>query len=235
MTANTSGVALTGNSLLRDSTAALASQLDSGQLKKQDLAHFLQTASQSSELVERNLQRAAELISNFKQVSVDRSSGERRIFNLRDFLDEVEQSLATLWRERPVQFIVDCPAEIQLDTYPGALSQVITILAQNSLLHGFAAEGGGEMRLCARALDMEQVEIVFADNGAGIATEHLEKVFEPFFTTKRAHGGTGLGLHILFNLVSERLGGTVTVESGHEGSGCAFILILPCVAPQPEA
>ena len=229
------GVALTGSSFLRESTEILAGQLGSGQLRKQELDNFLGSALESSQLIERNLQRAADLISNFKQVSVDRSSGERRQFNLRGFLLEVEQSLETLWRNRPVQFIVDCPADIQLDTYPGALSQVITILAQNSLLHGFAADGGGEMLLCVRASDPEQVEIVFADNGAGIATEHLEKVFEPFFTTKRAHGGTGLGLHILFNLVSERLGGTVTVESGYEGRGCAFILILPRMAPQPVA
>ena len=229
------GVALTGSSFLRESTEALAGALSAGQLRKQDLDSFLGSALESSQLIERNLQRAADLISNFKQVSVDRSSGERRQFNLRGFLLEVEQSMATLWRNRPVQFQLDCPADIQLDTYPGALSQVITILAQNSLLHGFAAEGGGEMRLCVRAIDPQQIEIVFADNGSGIATEHLEKVFEPFFTTKRAHGGTGLGLHILFNLVSERLGGSVTVESSHEGRGCAFILVLPRMAPQSVA
>lgn len=232
------GVALTGSSFLRESTEALAGTLNAGQLRKQDLDSFLGSALESSQLIERNLQRAADLISNFKQVSVDRSSGERRQFQLRGFLLEVEQSLATLWRNRAVQFFVECPIDIQLDSYPGALSQVITILAQNSLLHAFSAEDGGEMRLSVRVLDPQNVEIVFADNGSGIAAEHLEKVFEPFFTTKRAQGGTGLGLHILFNLVSERLGGTVAVESGktvdvQEQSGCRFILILPRVAPQP--
>ncbi|WP_348730334.1 ATP-binding protein [Rheinheimera texasensis] len=227
------GVALTGSSFLRESTEILAGQLGSGQLRKQELDNFLCSALESSQLIERNLQRAADLISNFKQVSVDRSSGERRQFNLRGFLLEVEQSLATLWRNRSVQFIIDCPADIQLDTYPGALSQVITILAQNSLLHGFATDGGGEMRLYVRQTELEQLEIIFADNGAGIATAHLEKVFEPFFTTKRAHGGTGLGLHILFNLVTARLGGTVTVES-QPGAGCRFILLLPLIAPAPE-
>lgn len=227
------GVALTGSSFLRESTEALAGTLSAGQLRKQDLDNFVGSALESSQLIERNLQRAADLISNFKQVSVDRNSGEHRPFNLRGFMLEVQQSLQTLWRNRPVQLTIDCPADIQLDSYPGALSQVITILAQNSLLHAFSVDEAGEMRLFVRLMEQSQVEITFADNGSGIDTAHLDKIFEPFFTTKRAHGGTGLGLHILFNLVTARLGGTVTVES-EPGAGCRFMLLLPLIAPAPE-
>ncbi|OBP16370.1 hypothetical protein A5320_02885 [Rheinheimera sp. SA_1] len=256
------GVALTGSSFLRESTEALAGTLSTGQLRKQDLDNFLGSALESSQLIERNLHRAANLISNFKQVSVDRTSGDRRQFELKSFLAEVEQSLVTLWRQRPLQFTVDCPAGISMDSFPGTLSQVITILAQNSLLHAFAPDEAGLMMLSVRVLENEiagtpaQIELSFADNGKGIPAADLDKVFEPFFTTKRAQGGTGLGLHILFNLVSERLGGTVYVESGYvksgqarssmsEGSqlesspidsqtpqqGCRFILLLPTVAP----
>jgi len=251
------GVALTGSSFLRESTEALAGTLSAGQLKKQDLDNFLGSALESSQLIERNLHRAANLISNFKQVSVDRTSGDRRQFELKSFLAEVEQSLVTLWRHRPLQLQVDCPAGIAMDSYPGTLSQVITILAQNSLLHAFAQDEAGLMTLSVRQLQpadasvATQIELSFADNGNGIPIADLDKVFEPFFTTKRAQGGTGLGLHILFNLVSERLGGTVYVESGMarssmiEGTqnestqvdsrasqpGCRFIVLLPTVAP----
>ena len=251
------GVALTGSSFLRESTEALASTLSTGQLKKQDLDNFLGSAIESSQLIERNLHRAANLISNFKQVSVDRTSGDRRSFELKSFLAEVEQSLVTLWRNRPLQLRVDCPAGIKMDSFPGTLSQVITILAQNSLLHAFAPDEAGQMWLTVRLLEQEaadipaQIELTFTDNGKGIPAADLDKVFEPFFTTKRAQGGTGLGLHILFNLVSERLGGTVYVESGlalsamSEGTqdestqidshspqqGCRFIGLLPTVAP----
>lgn len=227
------GVALTGSSFLRESTAALAETLNSGQLRKQDLAQYLDTAVESAELIERNLQRAADLISNFKQVSVDRSSGERRQFQLQSFLTEVAQSLKTLWRNRPLELVVDCPVELVMQSYPGSLSQVITMLAQNSLLHAFAPDQAGQMNLVVRQPDANHCEISFADNGCGIAVEHLDKIFEPFFTTKRAHGGTGLGLHILFNLVTARLGGTVTAES-EPGAGCRFILLLPLIAPAAE-
>ncbi|RVU33139.1 hypothetical protein EOE67_18040 [Rheinheimera riviphila] len=252
------GVALTGSSFLRESTEALASTLSTGQLRKQDLDNFLGSALESSQLIERNLHRAANLISNFKQVSVDRTSGDRRQFELKSFLVEVEQSLVTLWRQRPLQFTVACPAGIAMDSYPGTLSQVITILAQNSLLHAFAPDQAGQMWLIVRLLENEtadqpaQIELTFADNGKGIPAADLDKVFEPFFTTKRAQGGTGLGLHILFNLVTERLGGTVYVEtmqngsSQHDGAqngssqkdglasqqGCRFMLVLPMVAPK---
>lgn len=251
------GVALTGSSFLRESTEALAATLSTGQLRKQDLDNFLGSAIESSQLIERNLHRAANLISNFKQVSVDRTSGDRRQFELKSFLAEVEQSLVTLWRNRPLQLHVDCPAGISMDSFPGTLSQVITILAQNSLLHAFAPDEAGLMWLSVRLLEpadtgaATQIELSFTDNGKGIPAADLDKVFEPFFTTKRAQGGTGLGLHILFNLVSERLGGTVYVESMQNGrskndsaqfdssqndsqapqQGCRFILLLPVVAP----
>ncbi len=227
------GVALTGSSFLRESTETLADTLSAGQLRKQDLDSFIGSALESSQLIERNLQRAADLISNFKQVSVDRSSGERRQFQLQSFLTEVAQSLKTLWRNRPLELVVDCPVDLVMQSYPGSLSQVITMLAQNSLLHAFAPDEAGQMDLVVHQPDANHCEISFADNGCGIATEHLDKIFEPFFTTKRAHGGTGLGLHILFNLVTARLGGTVAVES-EPGAGCRFILLLPLIAPAPE-
>ncbi|MDZ7868852.1 MAG: ATP-binding protein [Rheinheimera sp.] len=227
------GVALTGSSYLQESTAALAATLNTGQLRKQELAQYLASALESSALIERNLHRAADLISNFKQVSVDRSSGEWQQFQLQNFLTEVAQSLKTLWRNRPLQLVVECPADLELQSYPGSLSQVITMLAQNSLLHAFTADEAGQMAVVVRQLDADHCEISFADNGCGIAAEHLDKIFEPFFTTKRAHGGTGLGLHILFNLVTARLGGTVSVEST-PGAGCRFILMLPLTAPETK-
>jgi signal transduction histidine kinase len=169
-------------------------------------------------------------VRSFKQVSVDRSSDGRREFELAGFLAELTQSLRLLWKHRPISLQIDCPPGITLDSFPGTLGQVLTNLAQNALLHAFAENQPGRMQIGVRALDGARIELDFSDNGRGIPPADLPRVFEPFFTTRRNSGGTGLGLHIVHNLVTQKLGGSLAIES-QPGIGTTVHLRLPRHAP----
>lgn len=224
------GVALTASSYLAERSEALRRALASGQLHKSDLSQFIEQAQEASTMIGHNLTRASELVRSFKQVSVDRSSDDRRRFDLGDNLRAIVSSLELTWKRRPVQLQLECTERIELDSYPGALGQVITNLIQNALLHAFDGDRSGTMRLRAQAEGAERVRIVFEDDGHGIAPEQLARVFEPFYTTRRAQGGSGLGLHIVYNLVTVKLGGRIDAH-GEPGSGMRFVLLLPVRAP----
>lgn len=224
------GVALTAGSHLGTLVTTLENKFSAGKLGKSDLLSFIADTREGADMIQRNLERAAELVRNFKQVSVDRSSDGRRSFNLRHTLDELTQSLKLLWKPRPIELQVECPDDIELDSFPGALGQVLTNLAQNAVLHAFADLPGGRMKISVRGLDAARIELRFSDDGQGIAGADLGRVFEPFFTTRRHEGGTGLGLHIVHNLVTAKLGGSIAVQSTR-GQGTDFILTLPRVAP----
>ncbi|MGH8030169.1 MAG: sensor histidine kinase, partial [Arenimonas sp.] len=236
------GVAVTASSMLSDRTAALQRKLEAGELTAQDLAGYLGTAREASVLVDRNLERAAQLVSSFKQVSIDHHSDERRRFALSDYLRTLLRSLEPNWKRLPVTFELDVEEGLDIDSHPGALAQVVSNLIQNALVHAFAAPGHehagagdgqepaqpGTLRLSARALGADRVELVVADSGRGIPADVLPHVFEPFYTTRRGRGGTGLGLHITYNLVTARLGGQIEVQSGPGGT--RMIVRFPKVA-----
>ena len=168
---------------------------------------------------------------SFKQVSVDRSSDGRRVFVLKEFLDELLFSMESQWKRRPVDVVVDCDETLQLDSFPGALGQIIANLLQNALVHGFDEAQTGSIRIAAKAEGDDALELTVRDDGKGIKPDVLSRIFEPFFTTRRGQGGTGLGLHISFNLVTQKLGGTLSVRS-QPGAGTEFLLRLPRVAPE---
>ncbi len=224
------GVALTASSYVGDAATRLVGSLEAGHLRRSELDAFVDDVRQSNTMIQRNLDRAAQLIANFKQVSVDRSSDGRRRFELQPFLDELLQSLQLMWKRRELTIRIDCEQGIALDSFPGALGQVITNLMQNSVRHAFPDERAGTMMLSVRRIDAGHIELVEADDGVGIPAGHLERIWEPFFTTRRNQGGTGLGLHIVYNLVTQKLGGTIRVEST-EGQGSRFIVVLPTTAP----
>jgi signal transduction histidine kinase/ligand-binding sensor domain-containing protein len=224
------GVALTASSYLTERSAALLQALEANELRRNTLSEFAAQASDASQIINQNLARASELVRNFKQVSVDRSKDDRRQFDLAQNLAAVVSSLEITWKRRPISLTLDCPDDILLDSYPGALGQVISNLIQNALLHGFPEDRAGQMRLSASSTPAGLVQVVFEDNGAGIGSEELARVFEPFYTTRRAQGGSGLGLHIVYNLVTVQLGGRVVVE-GAPDVGMRFLLTFPRVAP----
>ncbi|EEG07069.1 sensor histidine kinase [Pseudogulbenkiania ferrooxidans] len=223
------GITLTCASLLGDKTRQLAGQLEAGQLKKSDVQGYVQTASESVGLIQVNAERAAHLVQSFKQVAVDQMSEERREFDLAGYLHEVIASLRPKFKHSAIRVSIDCAEGIRLDSYPGALAQIITNLLVNSLTHAFDEGQPGEVTIRAQQLGGE-IALEFADNGKGIAPENLPRVFTPFFTTRRSAGGSGLGLHIVYNIVTGKLGGRLQVES-RPNAGTRFTLQFPAVAP----
>ena len=224
------GIALTAASVQSEQLHALQRRIDAHELKASDLDQYLSTAAHAAHLVDDHLARAAHLVRSFKQVSVDRSLDERRRFVLLDYLRDLVESLEIVWKRRPIELTLDCDSTLALDSYPGTLGQIITTLAQNAVQHAYADQVPGLLRIEARAADEATVELVFADDGNGIAAADLPRVFEPFFTTRRSEGCVGLGLHIVFNQVNARLGGQIEVRS-RPGSGTRFILRIPISAP----
>ena len=183
----------------------------------------------------RGLHSAADLVNSFKQVAVDRTTEQRRHFDLQQVAHEVIATVMNRIRSSGHRIETEIAFGIGMDSYPGPFGQVITNLINNALLHAFGAtdqHGSGKtglMRLSARA-DAARVTVVFEDNGSGIAEQHLSRIFDPFFTTKLGQGGSGLGLSISYNIVTALLGGTIQVASS--GAGSRFTLDLPLVAPQ---
>ncbi len=219
------GICVTATSHLVEELRLTREELANGEMTEDSLGNFFDIVDQSLRIMTTNTQRAAALVRSFKQVAVDQSSGDIRSFNLRNYLNEVLLSLQPKLKGRPVQVEVDCAHDLVLDSYPGAVSQIVTNMVVNSLVHGFEREQAGTIAIRA-ALDGDTVTLTYADDGAGMDRESLDKLFDPFFTTKRGSGGSGLGAHILFNLVTGALGGTVHVESA-PGQGLRYELRFP--------
>jgi signal transduction histidine kinase len=221
------GVGVTAASTLRDGARHFGELYARGAMKRSDLERFVAMANESAGITLKNLERAATLIQSFKQVAVDQASGERRRFELRGYIDEVLVSLAPQWRKAGHKVLVDCPAAIEVETYPGALAQILANLVSNALVHAFDLGRAGVIRISVHAQD-GWITLKFFDDGNGIAPENLKRVFDPFFTTRRSQGGSGLGLNIVFNLV-QQLGGTVGVAS-EPGRGAEFTVRFPAVS-----
>jgi signal transduction histidine kinase/purine-cytosine permease-like protein len=218
------GIGVTAASLLMEKTIAFAERFQTGTMKRSDLEKFLDLAQQSSRMTLSNLERAAALIQSFKQVAVDQSSESKRVFNLKDYLEEILLQLSPKLKATQHQVEVQGDPHLMLNSYPGAFSQVITNLVINSLLHAYAPGEVGQITLSFRQSG-GAVILEYADDGMGIAPENLSKIFEPFFTTKRGQGGSGLGLHIVYNLVTRKLGSTIQCES-QLGQGTKFVIRL---------
>ncbi|GGX84910.1 GAF domain-containing protein [Massilia dura] len=223
-----------GNSLLiastlEQKTLELDRALNGPGLRRSELAAYIADAHRAAELVMRGLHSAADLVASFKQVAVDRTTEQRRRFQLHQVTHEIVATMMNRIRASNHRIGCDVPEGIELDSYPGPFGQVITNLINNALLHAFEGRGGGTMQLTAVAGPDGKVTVVFADDGAGIPREHLSRIFDPFFTTKLGRGGSGLGLSISYNIVTGLLGGRISVASN--GAGTTFTLELPLVAP----
>ena len=224
------GVVLSSATYLEQETRALEAMFEAETLEVADFRAYLQAARQASQLIHANAVRAADLIRSFKEVAVDQASGERRPFDLRAYLDEVLLSLNPQLRTRAIDITVEGPDALMLDSFPGAISHVITNLVVNSLAHAFPGDRPGRISIHCAAHGSDHVRLIYRDDGIGIP-EHLHgKVFEPFFTTRRNDGGSGLGLNIVYNTVNKVLGGTLELAS-RRGAGVVFTLTLPCRAP----
>lgn len=224
------GNSLTVASTMHDRCADVGRQFDNNQLRKSGLQEFLMAEHEGSDILLRSLRRASELITNFKHVAVDQTTGQRRAFDLKEVMEDVVSVLSPMLRKTAYKLELQIPAGLQMDSFPGPLEQVITNLMTNALTHAFEDRDTGMMRLQAESRDAAHVELRFSDDGVGIPADHLSRIFDPFFTTKMGRGGTGLGLNIVHNIVTKTLGGQLEVCS-HAGTGTTFILRLPVIAP----
>ena len=219
------GVGVTVASALAENTTEFASTYKSGKMKRSELEEFLDIATQSSNSLLINLNQAAALIQSFKEVAVDRSSEERRTFIVRDYLDEILIQLKPTLRNSKHSIEIKGDTKIAIDSYPGALSQVVTNLLMNSMIHAYEPGESGQLVFNWQQ-EGSRLTLEYSDDGKGIPPENLSKIFEPFFTTKRGQGGSGLGLHIVYNLVTQKLLGEVECKS-EVGVETKFIIKLP--------
>ncbi|MGZ8994352.1 MAG: ATP-binding protein [Burkholderiaceae bacterium] len=227
---NPVGISLTVASTLAHRCTNFADQIASGPVRRSLLAEFADNCRDAANQLVANLQRAGELIQSFKQVAVDRSHADRRTFDLKLVTEQIVASVRPGLRKSRDSLALEMPADITLDSYPGAYGQVLTNLIFNAVTHGFTDGPGGRVLIKARRLGMEQVEITFSDDGSGIPEDVQRHVFDPFFTTRRAQGSTGLGLYIVHNLVTQQLGGRITLVSAL-GKGTTICMTLPLRAP----
>ena len=228
------GISLTVASTLAQRCVSFAEQIVSGPVRRSLLHEFSDSCRDASNQLVANLERAGKLIQSFKQVAVDRSHADRRTFDLKLTTEQIVASVRLGLKKYRDSLVVDIPSDIPLNSYPGPYGQVLTNLIFNSVTHGFTDGLGGNMLIKARRLGTKQVEITFSDDGCGIAENVQRHVFDPFFTTRRSQGSTGLGLHIVHNLVTQQLGGRISLVSA-PGKGTVIFMTLPLLAPgQPE-
>jgi signal transduction histidine kinase len=230
---NPIGISLTVASSFARRCDDFAREVDAGPLRRSRLEEFLDGGRDAANQLVANLQRAGELVQSFKQVAVDRSHAERRQFDLRESTDQIIASLRPVLKKSHVALIVEVPVGITMESYPGSYGQVLTNLFLNSVIHAFPDGRAGSIIVEARQV-RDDVDIFVSDDGIGMGEEIQRRALDPFFTTRRNEGGTGLGLHIIFNLVTQQLGGRLTFES-RPGWGTRFRISVPRVAPREPA
>ena len=208
--------------------------INEGQLRKSAFTTFFRDGAQLSDLIMRSCERAARLISSFKQVAVDQTSEQRRSFDVHEVVLDIVETLQPTFRSHHWTIQVDVPGGLRCDGYPGPLGQVITNLIQNAVVHAFAGRPSGRLQIQSIPRTDGWVELHFIDDGHGMDTTTLARIFDPFFTTRLGQGGSGLGLSISRNLAIGVLGGTLTVDSS-PGQGARFVLTIPSMAPYASA
>ena len=228
------GIALTTAGVVDGEARTFRDAAREGRISRGALDRAADRVAEGSALLVSNLARAADLIQSFKHVAADQVSGERRSFAVRVFLHELLTSLGPMLRQTGRSARMECADDLVLDSYPGALAQVVTNLVVNASLHAFPEGEPGLIVVAAEPLDGGSVRLTVSDDGCGIPPERAGKVFDPFFTTRRGKGSTGLGLHIVWNIVAGTLGGHVALEST-PGCGSRFIVDLPSATPSGRA
>ena len=223
---NPVGISLTVASSFARRCKTFAAELRAPPLRRSSLEEFVATSHAAADQLVANLQRAGELIQSFKQVAVDRSHTERRQFDLAEATDQIIASLRPVLKRLPLSLVVEVPPGISMNSYPGSYGQVLTNLFLNVVVHAYPDGRAGTLSVSARAVGRNDVEITIADDGVGMAEDVRIRAFDPFFTTRRDHGGTGLGLHIIFNIVTQSLGGRLAMDSAL-GRGTTFRIRIP--------
>lgn len=219
------GICVTAASYLDEQAGRYNKRYHEGSLTRQDFETFLDVASESSGIILSNLGRASGLVRSFKQLAVDQISDEQRHINMKEYFDELLVSLQPYFRNTQHQFSVSCPDDIDINSYPGAIAQIINNLISNSMVHGFENVNEGLIRIVITR-DKSRVLLNYSDNGVGIKEENRKRIFDPFFTTKRNQGGSGLGMNIVYNLITSKLAGEISLDN-KQSQGVNFCIVWP--------
>ena len=210
---------------LEDLTQKTQQEFLLSKLTRSAMEKFFENAKESVAILEKNLYRTAELLNSLKQMAIDRASESKKEFLLARYIDDILLSLKPTLKTTQHTITVECPDDLLIDSYPGVFSQIFTNLIMNSLIHGFETKPNGQINIRVRH-EGGLLFMQYHDNGRGIPEEHLGKLFNLFFTTKREQGGNGLGLNIVHNLVTQKLGGRISCESV-VGEGTTFLIHIP--------
>ena len=222
------GNALLTISTLKNSQELMKQKVDHA-LRKSDLDHFLSDVARAAELVERNVSTASNLVQRFKEVAVNQTTERKRLFSLQALAQSLILVMKPMLEQLPCAVTIDIADDIALHSYPGAVEQVLANLVSNACLHAFEGKSGGQITVSAHRANADRIMLTVTDDGVGIESILLSRIFDPFFTTKMGRGGTGLGLHIVLNLVEGVLGGRIEVVSSADGT--VFSILIPESAP----
>jgi len=224
---NPVGVCVTAASFLNEQVARYRELYDDSELTRQDFESFLDVTSESSTIIVANLDRASNLVRSFKQLAVDQTSDELRELDMKQYLEELLFSLEPYLKQTTHKFVLECPSDIRVCSYPGAIGQIVYNFVNNSIIHGFEGVEDGVIKIQVNSRAREgNVIITYSDNGNGIPKESHKQIFDPFFTTKRNQGGSGLGLNVVYNLVTDKLHGMIEFDQENT-SGAVFSIKLP--------
>jgi len=219
------GICVTAASFLLAEIKNITKTLNNGDMSKNEFVEFLNALTQSASIIESNLNRAVSQINNFKMVAVDVSSEMPRSFLFQEYISQLKESLHHELKRSNHQLNIECDSKLSIESYPGALTQAITIMVMNSIIHAYDEGESGHL-LIAVTRQNEMVHVTYSDDGHGMAPKTVNQVFEPFYTTNRGSGGSGLGMHILYNLVTQTLSGEVKCDS-ELGKGVVITISFP--------
>lgn len=219
------GVSITANSYIKETTNKLQSALENGTLKKSTAEKALRDIEESAEIIESNLKTSSEQVQSLKRLSIDQNTDEYRAFDLMDYLKEIVLSLKPLTKSGNHSVHMNGPQSLLIHSYPGIYFQIFSNLISNSVMHGFMGRERGEIVIEVKEVD-GSLTILYTDNGVGIDPDHIDKIFNPYFTTKKHSGGSGIGLNIVYNLVTDTMGGKIKCQSEVNG-GTSFRLDIP--------
>lgn len=228
------GLALTTSTAMEDDVEAIARMLGGGPVRRSDLARGVARLQQGLHLTTQSLHRASEMVHSFKQVAVDQANEALQTFELQSWMTDHVAKLRPLLVRQGLTVVLSCPEGIVLTSYPGALGQVISILAFNAATHAYPGDISGVFTVEVAQPGDDSVRIVCADQGVGMRDQVRGRVFDPFFTTRREKGNAGLGLHIAFNLVASTLGGRIELDSQPQ-QGTRITLDIPLIGPGKPA
>lgn len=229
------GNCVTVGSTLQEQVNELTQAFAKGELRRSTLQRFTDNATRGTDILMRALGRANHLIGSFKRVAVDQSSDQRRQFDLQTTLREVCLTLEPMYKKSPYQLTLELPEGVTMDSFPGALGQLITNFVSNALQHGFEGRASGHMLLRAEVSALDRITLQFSDDGIGMTEDARNRIYDPFFTTKLGHGGSGLGMNIAYNIVHELLGGSIDIVSSPDAGTCITVELPRCAPARLDA